>query len=72
MNGTWKTGFYYGNIKDGFTDIAPFGGKLVSKKTRAAIMGKRQQGLIKRHVLRVHGPALRPGGKAPGSRRARS
>ena len=40
MNGTWKTGFYYGTIKDGFTDIAPFG-KLVSKKTRAAIMAKR-------------------------------
>jgi basic membrane protein A len=41
MNGTWKTGFYYGSIKDGFTDIAPFG-KLVSKKTRAAITAKRQ------------------------------
>jgi basic membrane protein A len=40
LNGTWKTGFYYGSIKDGFTDIAPFG-KLVSKKTRAAIMAKR-------------------------------
>ena len=40
MNGTWKTGFYYGSVKDGFTDIAPFG-KLVSKKTRAAIMAKR-------------------------------
>lgn len=40
INGTWKTGFYYGSIKDGFTDIAPFG-KLVSKQTRAAIMAKR-------------------------------
>jgi len=40
MNGTWKTGFYYGNMKDGFTDIAPFG-KRVSAKTRAAIKAKR-------------------------------
>src|SRR5262245_39571672 len=28
MNGTWKTGFYYGTIKDGFTDIAPYGPKV--------------------------------------------
>ncbi len=40
MNGTWKTGFYYGNMKDGFTDIAPFG-KRVTAKTRAAIKAKR-------------------------------
>ena len=25
MNGTWKPGFYYGSIKDGFTKLAPFG-----------------------------------------------
>jgi basic membrane protein A and related proteins len=25
MNGTWKTGNYYGGLKDGFTNIAPFG-----------------------------------------------
>jgi len=40
IDGTWKTGFYYGSIKDGFTDITPFG-KLVSQKTRKAIMAKR-------------------------------
>jgi basic membrane protein A len=40
MNGTWKTGFYYGSIKDGFTDIAPFG-RLVTQKTRAQIKAKR-------------------------------
>ena len=40
MNDTWKTGFYYGTIKDGFTDIAPFG-KRVTAKTRAAIKAKR-------------------------------
>jgi basic membrane protein A len=40
MNGTWKAGFYYGTIKDGFTGIAPFGPK-VSAKTKAAIAAKR-------------------------------
>ena len=25
MNGTWKTGIYYGSLKDGFTKLAPFG-----------------------------------------------
>jgi basic membrane protein A and related proteins len=39
MNGTWKSGFYYGSIKDGFTKLAPFGPK-VSAKTRAAIAAK--------------------------------
>ena len=40
IDGTWKTGSYYGNIKDGFTDIAPFG-KGVSAATRAKIKAKR-------------------------------
>jgi len=61
MNGTWKTGFYYGNIKDGFTDIAPFG-KLVSAKTRAAIMAKRQQ-LIKGTFYEFTGPLYDQAGK---------
>jgi basic membrane protein A and related proteins len=39
MNGTWKPGFYYGNIKDGFTKLAPYGPK-VSAKTKAAIAAK--------------------------------
>jgi basic membrane protein A len=40
INGTWKPGFYYGTIKDGFTGLAPFGPK-VSAKTKAAIAKKR-------------------------------
>jgi basic membrane protein A len=40
--GTWKPGFYYGSIKDGFTDLAPYGPK-VSAKTKAAIAKKRAQ-----------------------------
>jgi basic membrane protein A and related proteins len=39
MAGTWKPGFYYGSIKDGFTGLAPFGPK-VSAKTKSAIAAK--------------------------------
>ena len=28
MNGTWKTGFYYGNMKDGLIGLAPYGPKV--------------------------------------------
>jgi basic membrane protein A and related proteins len=36
MNGTWKTGNYYGNLKDGFTLLAPYG-KGVSAATKKLI-----------------------------------
>jgi basic membrane protein A len=39
MNGSWKSGFYYGSIKDGFTGLAPYG-PTVSPKTKAAIASK--------------------------------
>ena len=39
MNHKWKSGFYYGSIKDGFTGLAPYGPK-VSKKTKRAIAKK--------------------------------
>jgi basic membrane protein A len=39
MAGTWKPGFYYGSIKDGFTSLAKFGPK-VSAKTKAQIRAK--------------------------------
>jgi basic membrane protein A and related proteins len=38
--GTWKPGFYYGSIKDGFTSLAPYGPK-VTPKTKAAIAAKK-------------------------------
>jgi basic membrane protein A len=41
MNGTWKTGFYYGSLKDGLIALAPFGPK-VSKATRAKILAKKK------------------------------
>ena len=37
--GTWKPGFYYGTIKDGFTMLAPYGPK-VSAATKAKIAAK--------------------------------
>ena len=36
MNGTWKSGFYYGSIKDGFTTLAKYGPS-VSKATKQKI-----------------------------------
>lgn len=42
MNGTWKSSFYYGSIKDGFTKLAPYGPK-VSAKTKAAIAKKMRE-----------------------------
>jgi basic membrane protein A and related proteins len=41
MNGTWKPGFYYGSINDGFTALAPFGPK-VSAATKARILAKQK------------------------------
>lgn len=42
MSGTWKPGFYYGNIKDGFTKVAPYGPG-VSAQTKALIAAKEKQ-----------------------------
>jgi basic membrane protein A and related proteins len=39
MAGTWKSGFYYGSIKDGFTKLAPYGPD-VSAATKALIAKK--------------------------------
>jgi basic membrane protein A len=44
MDGTWKTGNYYGSLKDGFTKLAPFGPS-VSAKTKALIAS--QEKLLK-------------------------
>jgi basic membrane lipoprotein Med (substrate-binding protein (PBP1-ABC) superfamily) len=40
ISGTWKTGFYYGGLKEGFVDIAKFGPS-VSAATKAAIAMKK-------------------------------
>jgi basic membrane protein A and related proteins len=69
MAGTWKPGFYYGTIKDGFTDIAPYGPK-VSAKTKAQIAKKRQE-LISGKFAVFQGPIYDQKGKLmvkPGQR----
>jgi basic membrane protein A and related proteins len=67
MAGTWKPGFYYGTIKDGFTGLAPYGPK-VTAKTKAAIAAKRKAMVAgKFHVF--EGPLYDQSGKlkvAPG------
>jgi basic membrane lipoprotein Med (substrate-binding protein (PBP1-ABC) superfamily) len=42
MDGSWKSGFYYGTLKDGFTGLASFGPK-VSAATKAKIAQKKAQ-----------------------------
>jgi basic membrane lipoprotein Med (substrate-binding protein (PBP1-ABC) superfamily) len=42
MSNTWKSGFYYGSIKDGFTGLAPYGPS-VSAATKSAIAKKMSQ-----------------------------
>ncbi len=61
IDGTWKTGFYYGTIKDHFTDIAPFGPS-VSAKTKAAIRAKRAA-LISGKFYEFRGPLYDQAGK---------
>jgi basic membrane protein A len=54
MNGTWTTGFYYGNLKDGFVGLAPYGRK-VSAATKAAI-AKKKADLISGKFYEFAGP----------------
>ena len=58
MAGTWKPGFYYGGIKDGFTGLAPYGPS-VSAATKAAIAAK-MKAIANGTLLRVHGADHRP------------
>jgi basic membrane protein A len=60
-DGTWKSGFYYGSIKDGFTDIAPFGPS-VTAKTRATIAAKRKA-IIAGTFNPLQGPVMDQAGK---------
>jgi len=61
MSGTWKTGFYYGGLKDKFVGLAPYGAK-VTAKTRAAI-AKKKQALIKGTFYEFAGPLYDQSGK---------
>jgi len=61
MDGTWKTGFYYGSIKDGMIGLAPYGRK-VSAATRAAIAKKKAQ-LVSGKFYEFAGPLYDQSGK---------
>jgi basic membrane protein A len=61
MNGTWKSNFYYGTIKDGFTGLASYGPK-VSAKTKRAI-AKKKAALIKGTFYEFAGPLYDQKGK---------
>ncbi len=61
MNGTWKTNFYYGNLKDGMVGLAPYGPK-VTAKTKAAI-ARKKAALIKGTFYEFAGPLYDQKGK---------
>jgi basic membrane protein A len=61
MNGTWKTGFYYGGLKQKFVDIAKFG-KRVDAKTRAQI-NKVKADMIAGKFFEFAGPLYDQSGK---------
>jgi basic membrane protein A len=61
MNGTWKPGFYYGTINDGFTKLAPYGPG-VSAETKALIT-QYQQKLEKGTFFEFTGPIYDQKGK---------
>jgi basic membrane protein A len=60
-NGTWKTGSYYGSIKDGFTDIAPYGPK-VTAATKARIASKKAA-IVAGKFYEFQGPLYDQSGK---------
>ncbi len=61
MNGTWKTGFYYGSIKDGFTKIAPYG-PTVTAATKAKIASY-QKKIVNGSFYEFTGPLYDQSGK---------
>jgi basic membrane protein A len=61
MNGTWKSGFYYGSIKDGFTKLAPFGPD-VSAATKSKILSYEKK-IVNGSYYEFKGPLYDQSGK---------
>lgn len=61
LNGTWKTGSYWGSMRDGFALLSPYGPK-VSAKTKALI-AKKQAQIIKGTFYEFQGPLYDQAGK---------
>src|SRR3954447_16779438 len=61
QNGTWKTGFYYGSMKDGFTGLASFGPKVSAKTKR--LIAKKKAAIISGKFYEFTGPLYDQKGK---------
>jgi basic membrane protein A and related proteins len=61
MDGTWKSGFYWGGWKDKFIALAPFGPR-VSAQTKAAIAAKKAA-MLKGSFYEFQGPLYDQAGK---------
>jgi basic membrane protein A len=61
LDGTWKTGFYYGTIKDGMIGLASYGPG-VSLRTKAKIAAKRRA-LVSGRFYEFEGPLYDQSGK---------
>jgi basic membrane protein A len=60
IDGTWKSHFYYGSLKDGLIQLAPFG-QSVSQETRQTIESKKQA-LIDGSFYEFEGPLTKQDG----------
>jgi len=61
MGGKWKSGFYYGNIKDGFTKLAPYGPHVKAKTKRA--IGRKLHQIERGKFYEFKGPLYDQHGK---------
>jgi basic membrane protein A len=61
MNKSWKTGFYYGSIKDGLITLAPYGPKVTAKTKR--LIAAKKQGLVSGKFYEFKGPLYDQKGK---------
>src|SRR5207249_7827709 len=61
MNHKWKSGFYYGSIKDGFTKLAPYGPKVKAKTKRA--IARKMRAIVSGKFYEFKGPLYDQKGK---------
>ena len=61
MSHKWKSGFYYGSIKDGFTRLAPYGPKVKAKTKRA--IARKMRAIVNRKFYEFTGPLYDQKGK---------
>jgi basic membrane protein A len=59
--GTWKPGFYYGSINDGFTKLAPFGPSVTA--TTKALIAAKEKAMVNHTFNEFCGPVYDQSGK---------